>query len=61
MIENLLLKEVDLFCNEEGMDIPNMDDMYFCGKPKLGGNVESITIENHYRIELFYCVMDMHC
>jgi len=41
------------------MDISNMDDMYLCGKSKLEGNVESISIENHYRIELFYNVAYM--
>jgi hypothetical protein len=34
-----------------------MYDIYFRGKSKRGGNVESITIENHYCIELFYTVV----
>jgi hypothetical protein len=54
-----LLEEVTLFCNKHEIKIPNMDDIYFRGKSKRGGNVESITIENHYRIELFYTVVDM--
>jgi hypothetical protein len=36
-----------------------MDDIYFSGKSQRVGNVESITIGNHYRIELFYIVVDM--
>ena len=39
--------------------IPNMSDIYFPGKSKRGCSVESFTIENHYRIELFYTVLDM--
>lgn len=55
-----LLKDVDLFCNGRGMDIPNMDYVYFCGKSKLQGNVESFTTQNHYCIELFYSVAYVH-
>jgi hypothetical protein len=54
-----LLEEVTLFCNKHGISIPNMDDIYFRGQSKRGGNVDSITIESHYRIELFYTVVDM--
>jgi hypothetical protein len=54
-----LLEEVTLFCNKHEIKIPNMDDIYFRGKSKHRGNDESITIENHYRIELFYTVVDM--
>jgi hypothetical protein len=54
-----LLEEVNLFCIEHAIKIPNMDDIYFSGKSQRVGNVESITIGNHYRIELFYTVVDM--
>lgn len=39
--------------------IPNIDDIYFSGRSRRGSNVESIAIEKHYRIELFYTVVDM--
>jgi hypothetical protein len=54
-----LLEEVILFCNKYDISIPIMDDIFFRGKSKRGGNVESITIENYYRIELFFMVVDM--
>jgi hypothetical protein len=53
------LEEVNLFCIEHAIKIPNMDDIYFSGKSQRVGNVESITIGNHFRIELFYTVVDM--
>ena len=53
------MEEVTLFCNKHEIKIPYVDDIYFRGKSKRGGNAESITIENHYRIELFYIVVDM--
>ncbi|XP_058783530.1 uncharacterized protein LOC131658224 [Vicia villosa] len=54
-----LLEEVSLFCIEHDIDIPNMDDIFFRGKSKCGSDSHSITIRNHYRIELFYIVRDM--
>lgn len=54
-----LLEEVILFCNKHDINIPSMDDIFFRGKSKRGGNAKSITIGNHYRIELFYTVVDM--
>ncbi|XP_058733557.1 uncharacterized protein LOC131605187 [Vicia villosa] len=54
-----LLEEVCLFCIEHDIDIPNMDDIFFSGKSKRGSDSHSITIRNHYRIELFYTVVDM--
>jgi hypothetical protein len=54
-----LLNEVNLFCNMHDIHIPNIDDIYFPGILKRGSNVESFIIENHYRIELFYTVVDM--
>lgn len=39
--------------------IPNIDDIYFSGRSRRGSNVESIAIEKHYRIKLFYTVVDM--
>jgi hypothetical protein len=36
------LEELNLFCNNYEIGIPNMDDIYFCGKSNRRGNVESI-------------------
>jgi len=36
-----------------------MDDIFFLEKSKHGGNFVSISIGNHYRIELFYTIVDM--
>jgi hypothetical protein len=55
----LLLEELNLFCNKHGIEIFNVDDIYFGVKSKCIGNAKFITIENHYRIELFYTVVDM--
>ncbi|XP_004512321.1 uncharacterized protein [Cicer arietinum] len=55
-----LLQEVILFCNMHAINIPHMEDI-FCSKEKSrhGNKAQVITIEHHYRVELFYTVVDM--
>jgi hypothetical protein len=54
-----LLDEVNLFCNMHDIHIPNIDNINFSRMSKRRSNVESFTIENHCRIELFYTIVDM--
>ncbi|CAI8612369.1 unnamed protein product [Vicia faba] len=54
-----LWEEVSLFCIEHDIHIPNMDDIFFRGKSKHGGNAQSITTRDYCCIELFYTIMDM--
>ncbi|KAL6518471.1 hypothetical protein OROGR_018973 [Orobanche gracilis] len=51
-----LLQEVILFCNKQSISVPPMESVF------LGGShdVKPIALQqNHYRVELFYTVIDM--
>ncbi|GAV67124.1 DUF4371 domain-containing protein [Cephalotus follicularis] len=53
-----LLDEVSLFCNEQNIIVPNMDDMWV----PLGWSrrrVQGLTNSNYYCIDVFYTVIDM--
>ena len=53
-----LLAEVSLFCVKHKIDVPNMEDKYIReGRPRRGA--EQITNLHHYRVELFYYVIDI--
>ena len=51
------MQEVILFCNNHDIDIPNMEDVFYEGKSRRRNH--NITIEHHYRVGLFYIVLDM--
>jgi len=55
-----LLQEVILYCNTHAISIPRMENI-FCpnGKSRHGDKAQAITVEHHYRVELFYTVVDM--
>ncbi|XP_050906241.1 uncharacterized protein LOC127119919 isoform X2 [Lathyrus oleraceus] len=55
-----LLQEVILFCNMHAIYVPHMEDI-FCskGKSRREDKAQAITIEHHYRVELFYTVVGM--
>ena len=47
------------FCVKHKIHIPNMDDKWVLpGRPRR--NVEERTYEFHYRVEVFYTVVDLH-
>ncbi|KAL5136968.1 Zinc finger MYM-type protein 1 [Glycine soja] len=55
-----LLQEVNSFCDKHFINIPNMEDIFFSkGRSQRGGKAQGITTEHHYRVELFYIVVDM--
>ena len=55
-----LLQEVNSFCDKHFINIPNMEDIFFSkGRSRRGGKAQGITTEHHYRVELFYIVVDM--
>ena len=51
------LEEVSVFCSSHNIDIPNMDDLYIAAGRSRRGRQE-ITNLHHYRVELFYTVLD---
>ena len=53
-----LLGEVFLFCDKHHIIVPNMLDLFVIrGRSRL--NVEESTNLHHYRVEVFYVVIDM--
>eukprot|EP00268_Persea_americana_P032678 TRINITY_DN32224_c2_g1_i10.p1 TRINITY_DN32224_c2_g1~~TRINITY_DN32224_c2_g1_i10.p1 ORF type:complete len:145 (+),score=23.47 TRINITY_DN32224_c2_g1_i10:106-540(+) len=53
-----LLTEVSSFFNKQGVSITNMDDIFVVsGRPRR--KAQQITNLHHYRVELFYTVIDM--
>jgi len=53
---NSLFEEISLFCAKKNIVVPNMDDMYqFRSRRKA----QSMTNLHHYRVELYYTVIDM--
>ncbi|XP_077222098.1 uncharacterized protein LOC143855937 [Tasmannia lanceolata] len=52
-----LLKEVFIFCDKQNIVVPNMDDM-FVPRGRSRRNIEEKKNIHHYRIELFYPVID---
>ncbi|XP_057440073.1 uncharacterized protein LOC130731930, partial [Lotus japonicus] len=52
-----LLKEVTLFCNKQSISVPPMESVFVSGQSRR--QTRSITTEHHYRVELFYTVIDM--
>ncbi|KAL7200856.1 hypothetical protein ACSBR1_032724 [Camellia fascicularis] len=53
-----LLEEVYLFCGEHDIPIPNIDDR-FVARGRLCRKAPEITNLYHYRVEIFYTVIDM--
>ncbi|CAI0434139.1 unnamed protein product [Linum tenue] len=53
-----LLDSVFSFCNKESLPIVNMDDLYF-PLGRLRRKSEEITNLHHYKVELFYTIVDM--
>ncbi|PIN11338.1 hypothetical protein CDL12_16064 [Handroanthus impetiginosus] len=52
-----LLTQVFSFCEKVKVDIPDMNDLYARGKSRR--KVSEVTYLHHYRVELFYTVIDM--
>ena len=53
-----LYNEVALFCEKNNIVIPNMDEIFVTrGRPRR--NAQEMTNLHHYRVELFYTVIDM--
>ncbi|XP_057471076.1 uncharacterized protein LOC130759880 [Actinidia eriantha] len=53
-----LVNEVSLFCDKYEIIIPNMDDL-FVVRGRSCRNAQETTHLHHYRVELFYTVVDM--
>ena len=53
-----LHNEVSLFCEKNKIVIPSMDDM-FVARGRARHNAQTMTNLYHYRVELFYTVIDM--
>ncbi|KAJ0975429.1 hypothetical protein J5N97_017394 [Dioscorea zingiberensis] len=53
-----LYDEVSSFCERNNIVVPNMDDIFVTrGRPRR--NTHKVTNFHHYRVELFYTVVDM--
>lgn len=53
-----LLNEASSFCEKNNIDVPNMDDK-FVARGRSRRNVEKTTSIYHYRVEMFYSIIDM--
>ncbi|KAL5828314.1 hypothetical protein ACOSQ4_020111 [Xanthoceras sorbifolium] len=53
-----LLKNVNSFCSRYEIDVPNMSDRYLMGRGRSSHKKEHITIEHHYRVEIFTVTID---
>ncbi|XP_050386575.1 uncharacterized protein LOC126802901 [Argentina anserina] len=51
------LDKVYCFCNKYGVKIPNMDDL-FVAQGKSQRRPEKLTVIHHYRVDVFYSVID---
>ncbi|XP_050373155.1 uncharacterized protein LOC126790846 [Argentina anserina] len=51
------LDKVYCFCNKHGVKIPNMDDL-FVAQGKSQRRAEKLTVIHHYRVDIFYSVID---
>ena len=54
-----LMDKTRAFCLEHNISIPNMDDKWVLPR-RPRRNVEERTYEFHYRVEIFYTVVDVH-
>jgi hypothetical protein len=53
---NSLLEEVSMFCTNNNIVVPNMDDLY---QPRSRRKAQSIKNLHHYRVELYYTSIDI--
>ncbi|KAL5854183.1 hypothetical protein ACOSQ4_003985 [Xanthoceras sorbifolium] len=53
-----LLKNVNSFCSRYEIDVPNMSDHYLMGRGRSSHKKEHITMEHHYRVEIFTATID---
>ena len=53
-----LQNDISLFCEENKIFIPSIDDM-FVTRRRPRRNAQTMTNYYHYRVELFYTVIDM--
>ncbi|KAL5752940.1 hypothetical protein ACOSQ2_023447 [Xanthoceras sorbifolium] len=53
-----LLENVNSFCSMYEIDVPNMSDRYLMGRGRSSYKKEHITIEHHYRVEIFTVTID---
>ncbi|KAL5764902.1 hypothetical protein ACOSQ2_017496 [Xanthoceras sorbifolium] len=53
-----LLENVNSFCSRYKIDVPNMSDRYLMGRGRSSHKKEHITIEHHYRVEIFTATID---
>eukprot|EP00268_Persea_americana_P015620 TRINITY_DN17296_c0_g1_i1.p1 TRINITY_DN17296_c0_g1~~TRINITY_DN17296_c0_g1_i1.p1 ORF type:complete len:393 (-),score=37.64 TRINITY_DN17296_c0_g1_i1:1144-2322(-) len=55
---NKLLDKVLLFCKEHDIHIPDMDARYTAGRGRVRHQQYPITMEHHYRVDVFTAVVD---
>jgi hypothetical protein len=53
---NSLLEEVSKFCAKNNINVPNMDELY---QPRSRRKSQGMKNLHHYRVELYYSVIDM--
>ena len=53
-----LLENVRLFCARYEIDFPNMGAPYLAGRGRSCQQKDHITIEHHYRVEVFMVTLD---
>ena len=56
MGKTLYCKKVYVFCIKDNIVVPNMDDFF---QPRSQQKAQSTKNSHHYRVELYYTIIDM--
>jgi hypothetical protein len=54
-----LLEEVTSFCKHQNIEVPDMDAC-FSSVGRSRRKTKSITVEHHYRVDIFTAIIDQH-
>ncbi|XP_071721677.1 uncharacterized protein, partial [Rutidosis leptorrhynchoides] len=53
-----LIKNVNTFCESISIPVPNLDDHYIARRGKARHQQEDITMEHHYKVDIFNALVD---
>ena len=55
---NLLFEKVRSFCEKHEIDVPNLIAPYIASKGQSHHQKDPIIIENHFRVDFFFAIID---
>jgi hypothetical protein len=53
-----LIKNVNIFCESISIPVPNLDDHYIVRRGRARHQEEDITMEHHYKVDIFNALVD---